>query len=64
MKVRFWIVSFSGKGVNVNVYGATTPMNGNDSFFSYGKSAGTNGGGLASKINTALSRVVWNYNNS
>jgi hypothetical protein len=39
-------------------------MNGNDSFFSCGKSVGTNGGGLASKISNVMSRVVWNYNNS
>ena len=37
----------------------------NDSFFSCGKSVGTNGGGgLAKKISMAMSRVVWNRNNS
>lgn len=46
-------------------FGGNNQVSGNESFFSYGgKSVGTVGGGLASKISMALSRVVYNRNNS
>lgn len=46
-------------------FGGGNHISGNESFFSYGgKSQGTVGGGLASKISMALSRIVYNRNNS
>ena len=53
---------FPRVNINLNVY--NNNQNGNDSFFSCGKSVVTTGGGLASKISMAISRVVWNLNNS
>lgn len=56
--------------MNSSVYnfggnGGGNQFSGNESFFSYGgKSQGTVGGGLASKISMALSRIVYNRNNS
>lgn len=56
--------------MNSSIYqfgtGGNNLISSNDSFYSYGgKSVGTaGGGGLASKISMALSRVVWNSKNS
>jgi hypothetical protein len=46
-------------------FGGGNQISGNESFFSYGgKSGNTVGGGLASKISMALSRIVYNRGNS
>jgi hypothetical protein len=48
----------------IGVQGAKTPNHANDSFFSCGKSVGTNGGGLASKISMAISKLIWSLTNN
>lgn len=53
--------------MNSSHYGQATgthQISSNDSFYSYGGKSGGAGGGLASKISMALSRVVWNRGNS
>lgn len=53
--------------MNSSIYqygGGGHHISSNDSFYSYGGKSGGASGGLASKISMALSRVVWNRNNS
>ena len=63
-KMNSSIYNYGGAGNNT-AGGMGNHISGNESFYSYGKSQGTiGGGGLASKISMALSRVVYNRSNS
>lgn len=47
---------------SVNIFGNPSPAD--HSFFSGAKSINSNGAGIASRINNALSRIVWNIGNT
>ena len=46
---------------SINIFGNPS---GDQSFFSATKSINSNGAGIASRINNALSRIVWNMGNN
>ena len=59
-KMNSSVYNFGGAGGTIGV----SHISGAESNYSFGRSQGGVGGGLASKISMALSRVVYNKTNS
>ena len=63
-KMNSQVYNFGSATVGTGGFGSGNQISGAESNYSFGRSQGTVGGGLASKISMALSRVVYNRNNS